>query len=126
MRSSLWVAAQLRLRGYRHTKEIVERIQPRRRKPPVPLLQISEVTNGVLRRVPWAPNCLERSLVLIKELRRGGNEPVMRLGVRRQKDALEFHAWVEVEGRVVGDSDDFARSFRPFGEDELPPDATFV
>ena len=126
MRSSLWVAAQLRLRGYRRTKETFEQIQPSRREPPVSFLQISRVTTGVLRRVPWSPNCLERSLVLMKELRRGGNEPVMRLGVRRQKDALEFHAWVEVEGRVVGDSDDFARSFRPFGEDELPSNATFV
>lgn len=128
MWSSFSVAVQLRLRGYKRTRETLERIQPRRREPPVALHQISQVTNGVLRRVPWSPNCLEQSLVLIRVLRRShrGEEPVLRLGVRRCGDTLEFHAWVEANGKVVGENENIAQSFRPFGGEQFPPRATFV
>jgi len=126
--SSFLVAVQLRLRGHRRTRERIEQIRTRRSESPVSVDEISRVTHGVLRRLPWSPNCLEQSLVLIRVLRRSHyrDEPVLRLGVRKREDGLEFHAWVETDGMVVGDRENIAETFRPFGGEQLPPDATFI
>ena len=126
--SSLWVAVQLRLRGYKPTRENVERLALGTPHDIASLDEISRVTHSVLRRVPWSPNCLERSLVLMRVIRHlhFQDKPVLRLGVRRGENALEFHAWVEAGDHVVGDRSDIAQTFTPFGGEELPPEATFV
>ena len=56
---------------------------------------------------PWRGACLVRSLALHRLLERGGVPgSVVRVGVRLGGDsnpAFEAHAWVEVQGVVVGD-----------------------
>lgn len=65
------------------------------------------------------PSCLPRSMTLWWLLRRAGLPAALRIGVRRASDHLEAHAWVELEGRVLGDQPDVQDRFRAF-EGPLP------
>jgi hypothetical protein len=48
-------------------------------------------------------HCLERSLALVRMLRRRGATVALRIGCRRVGGAKEFHAWVvDGEGAVLG------------------------
>lgn len=62
----------------------------------------------------FRPKCLVRSLALQRMLRRhlstGGE---LRLGFRMDNGRLEAHAWVELLGRVIGDSPAHVRTFTP-------------
>lgn len=63
---------------------------------------------------PWKVSCLERSLVLQATLSGDGPRPELRIGVRRDGRALQAHAWVEIEGRPVGEALDLTDHFQPF------------
>lgn len=95
------------------------------------------------RALPWRPACLERSMALRHLLRRRGYAAEVRIGVRKREGAggperggglacadegaqakgapaappIEAHAWVEVDGEVVGDRADVHERFLPFGDD---------
>jgi len=58
-------------------------------------------------------NCLRRSLALRAMLLRRDIPAVLRLGAR-MNGGLDAHAWVEVEGRVVGDSEREVGRFTAF------------
>lgn len=69
-----------------------------------------------LRLMPSRPSCLVRTLALTALLERAGVPGAcIRVGVRRDGTALDAHAWVELEGRVVGDDPHVARRFTPLG-----------
>jgi hypothetical protein len=57
--------------------------------------------------------CLPRSLLLYRFLGAAGAEPRLTMGVRRQENRVRGHAWVAVDGRVVADSEEAVREFRP-------------
>lgn len=72
------------------------------------------------------PACLVRSLALVRLLERHGvHGAAIRLGVRRGAAAearharaagdVDAHAWVELDGRVVGDDPRHTRRFTPIG-----------
>lgn len=53
----------------------------------------------------FRPTCLVRAIALEDLARRHGvEEAVVRVGVRRREAAFEAHAWLELDGRVVGDT----------------------
>ncbi len=60
------------------------------------------------------PNCLAESLVLLWLLRRQGIASELRIGVRKQGDRLEAHAWVEHCGKVLNDLGGVHRHYAPF------------
>lgn len=60
-----------------------------------------------------AAGCAPRSLALARFLRLHGLPARMRVGLRRAGDRLAGHAWVEHDGRVVGDDPAFVRRFAP-------------
>lgn len=61
-------------------------------------------TSGAVRRaarfVPGA-TCLTQALALRALLARGGRASTLTLGVRNPVGALEAHAWLEADGRIV-------------------------
>jgi hypothetical protein len=71
------------------------------------------------RRVAWAvlaasryvprPTCLAQALAAQALLRRQGLPSQLRIGVARQEDGLEAHAWLESQGRVVIGGGDLSR-----------------
>lgn len=58
-------------------------------------------------------HCLQRSLVLHKWLRDEGYPSDLRIGVRKDHDALRAHAWVELAGCILNDSPSDLRHFTP-------------
>jgi|SRR5579864_462002 len=59
-------------------------------------------------------NCLSRSVALCWLLRRRAIPAQLRIGARKNGNQLEAHAWVEVAGRAVNDSDDVRTRYAPF------------
>lgn len=52
------------------------------------------------------PTCLERSLVLYRLLSEVNASPRLMIGVAAGTGTVEGHAWVVVDGRPIGDSDE--------------------
>jgi Transglutaminase-like superfamily len=66
------------------------------------------------RRLFFRTSCLEHALVLWWLLRRNGIVADIRIGGRKDEGRFAAHAWVEVEGRPVGDVSGEHRHFAPF------------
>jgi hypothetical protein len=64
--------------------------------------------------LPARPNCLARSLALQTLLHRRGIPAELRLGVRKEGQHFEAHAWVEFDGQVLNDSADVHTRFTAF------------
>jgi hypothetical protein len=77
---------------------------------------VASLVEAVARRGPFRYNCLQRSLVLWRMLRRRGLQAELRIGVRREADGdRRFHAWVEHGGRVLNDTPHVRNWFSTFG-----------
>lgn len=62
----------------------------------------------------FRPTCLVRAIALEKLLHREHvNSATVRVGVLRDEAALLAHAWIELDGRVLGDSPANVRRFVP-------------
>lgn len=57
--------------------------------------------------------CLRRAVVLAAFLERWGLAAELRLGVRREGEGIEAHAWVELDGEAVGETLDPHCTFSP-------------
>lgn len=67
--------------------------------------RLARAVDRACRVVPWRSSCLVRALALKRLLRRRGFAGAdLRVGVRRDRDGLSAHAWVECDGEIVGDS----------------------
>jgi hypothetical protein len=64
--------------------------------------------------VPGGATCLYRSLTLWWLLRRQGLDCDLRIGVARGRGPFTAHAWVEYQGRVLGDSEDVHHRYAAF------------
>jgi Transglutaminase-like superfamily len=104
------VALRLRRHGYIATRAWLA-TRPRR-----PLGRDRQLllgrTDRAMRRMPWRPRCLERSLVVWWL---AGEAASIRLGVAPAKGGSprRFHAWVEEDGVVLNDHPDVASHFLP-------------
>lgn len=62
----------------------------------------------------FRPTCLVRAVALEKMIRRSGaGAAVVRVGVRMQGGQLLAHAWIEQDGRVIGDEPGRVSLFTP-------------
>lgn len=106
------VRVLLPLFGYLRTVRLLDRLapsRPRRSSTSARALLAERVTwaaRAVAERLPAALTCLPRSVAARHMLRGRGLDAVLELGVRREADALFAHAWIEVDGRRVGDDTD--------------------
>ncbi len=123
------VAAGTRRWGLIRVQNALARLV-RSEAPPTPddsadrAMRLAWSVDAIARRVPWRASCLHRSLVLWWVLRRVGIDSDLRIGVRRSRGvadpggaddgALEFHAWIEHDGRVINDRPDVGTSFAVF------------
>ena len=106
----------LRTRGYAPTKRLLQRF---RRMPvaPMPHRRTAQLAESTMKRLPVPVTCLERSLVVWWVLG-GDGVAQIRLGAAPPEGGQPpaFHAWVEVQGRVVNDRPDVADIYWPFPE----------
>ena len=66
---------------------------------------------------PFGATCLTQSMVLCRFLQRQGIGCDLRLGARVENGDFEAHAWVEVDGVPVNDTEDVRERFRPLGKE---------
>jgi Transglutaminase-like superfamily len=59
-------------------------------------------------------SCLSKSIVLWHLLRLQGLEATVHVGGRKDGRLFEAHAWVELDGRTVNDTEDVRERFAPF------------
>ncbi len=83
---------------------------------------VAQLISSAARHSLFAANCLPQSLVLWWMLRREGIEAELRIGVRKERQTMEAHAWVELFGQVLNDQADVERRFAPFEAAILPPE----
>jgi hypothetical protein len=76
--------------------------------------EVTRLAEKAERRGPMRPNCLERSLVLWFLLRRRGLPAELRIGARKEEARFEAHAWVELEGQVLNDSEAVHKHYARF------------
>jgi len=67
----------------------------------IDLQRTSRIVEGVFRHYPFRPSCLKKSLVLVCLARWHGHPAQLRIGVRKDRDELLAHAWVECAGRTL-------------------------
>jgi hypothetical protein len=56
-------------------------------------------------RGPFRQSCLRRSLVLFRHLRSSGFPVAILFGISQPSDALDGHAWLELDGSPIAESD---------------------
>ena len=120
------VASLLRLRGLRYVRARVEPVPAASRaRPSEPTLErmkrLPRWVSIASRRGPWRASCLVQSLTLQWMLGRHRVASVLRLGVRKEGDSLDAHAWVECAHLPGLDPNARGDSYAPFlaASDEL-------
>lgn len=104
-----WFSLRLRRRGLRRTRKWLSD-----KRSPSFSDQALIRADRAIRRLPWGPTCLDRSLVIWWL---GGRRGYLKLGVTR--DGRHFHAWVERDGRIINDSPDVRDRYLGF-DGEIP------
>ena len=84
--------------------EVAVRSRPGKESDVADAQRLARVVDSVAGRFPARTRCLQRSLVLLWLLRRRGIGGRLRIGVRRNGDGVDAHAWVEVARSAVNDS----------------------
>ncbi len=67
----------------------------------------------------YAMTCLRRALVLQRMLGLQGCRSELRIGVRKEEGRLAAHAWVEFDGRPVGEAEDIDRRYETLDSSTL-------
>ena len=117
------MSLSLRLVGYVRTRRWVERCSPvnsPRTATAIDLQsaeRLAQLADVAGRRGAITVTCLRQSLLVYGWLRRRGFAPELVLGVRKQEGAFDAHAWVELEGRALGQSE---LAYQPFTAGRRP------
>jgi hypothetical protein len=74
----------------------------------------AELLNRAAQCLPFKLTCLQRAVALCWWLRARGVNASLQVGVLTGGNGrLQAHAWVEVDGQVVGDRPEIAGTFKP-------------
>lgn len=115
------VKASLRLRGFKKTKESLERrwsrasAEARRTREGLdPVLRISRMVRTAANYGLFRASCLEESLTLWYLLRARGYAAKMRIGVSKTAEKFEAHAWVEYKETALNQTEGMHRHYAAF------------
>lgn len=76
--------------------------------------RIACLLEAVMRRMPYRPNCLQRSVTLWWMLRRSGIDSEVRIGTRWVQGEFQAHAWVETGSAIINESDAVREQYTVF------------
>lgn len=109
------LAVGLRWRGYGSLYALLARrgTGPPAARPNQAAYATTRAVYRAARRLPYA-TCLPRSLTLWYLLRRQGVPSDLHVGVRRESDTFAAHAWVEYQGRALGEGNAVRTRFAAF------------
>lgn len=84
---------------------------------PADEVRLRRIAVAVDRASRWGlfhPTCLVRAMALERLIHRAGaGRAVVRVGIRHEESDLQAHAWIEVNGRVLGDHPEHVGRFKP-------------
>lgn len=122
------ISLSLRLRGFRKTQAFLQKSFSTSRKEASASAHV--LADGTVRMVraaarhsPGHPTCLEESLALWWLLGRRGIDAELRIGVRKQGEKFEAHAWVERAGAALNEPESVHEHYAAFDSalSSLPP-----
>jgi hypothetical protein len=124
------VSLSLRWRGFRATQAVLQRSLSNAsfEQSHVKLHERAALTahlvNSADRHGLSHPSCLAKSLTLWWLLERQGIESHLRIGIRKEEEKLEAHAWVERDGAALNEPEEHHRHYAAFAGalSSLPPD----
>jgi hypothetical protein len=115
-RAYTWVCRVERLRRQLPFDGLVETLEswPQPDHPRVSPQLALRAVRRVYRFTPFEPSCLKLSLAGVGLLRSLGHSARLAIGVKPEGGPLQAHAWVELDGRMLGEEDTgYARMRRP-------------
>ena len=122
------VALSLRWRGFRETQGALRRFLSKANPEPDAALAIkhaaliAHMVNAADRHGLVHPSCLVKSLTLWWLLGRQGIPSHLRIGIRKEKEKFEAHAWVERDGTALSEPDEHHHHYSAFdGAFSSPP-----
>jgi Transglutaminase-like superfamily len=121
-----WIGASLRLRGFQQTKDRLRKKLPlqtvERQETADTLQKTCRMVKAAAHYGPGNPTCLEQSLALWFLLQRQSIPAQLRIGVRKQPEKFEAHAWVECDGVALNQGEEVHRHYAAFEAEfsELP------
>lgn len=94
----------------------------RRADLPAGVVDLETAVMRAARHGVFHPTCLTRALALHRLLDGAGHRgSIIRVGVRRQSGHFQAHAWVELEGVVLGDEADHVGGFVELSDARMLP-----
>jgi hypothetical protein len=82
--------------------------------PSLPFPQLVWSVNAAANHHLRKPTCLRRSLTLKRMLLRRHVTTDLRIGIRKNRNQVDAHAWIEQAGIVINDSPDIATRYSQF------------
>ncbi len=123
------IALSLRFRGFKKTKEALQKKLPPYSPQEVVKEKAAETVRKTCRMVRAGahygavhPTCLEESLALWYLLQEQGIPARLRIGVRKMSGKFEAHAWVEYDGLALNQAEEAHQHYAAFdsGFSDLP------
>jgi hypothetical protein len=125
-----WLRWSLRLRGYGKTfASLQKRVPPATKEKdnrPGEREEVRAACGMVIAALRYSflqYTCLEESLTLWYVLRKEGIPACLRIGVRKENEKLEAHAWVEHRGEALNQDEAMHRHYAAFEQDLQEPPA---
>jgi len=124
------VALSLRWRGFRATQAALQ-LSPSNARQKCDSALVSQeaamaahMVNAADRHGFVHPSCLAKSMTLWWLLGRQGIDSHLRIGIRKENDKFEAHAWVERDGAALNEPDEHHHHFAAFDAalSALPPE----
>lgn len=114
------VSLTLKWRGFTKTRAALQKIASTADSPLAPdfakqrAALTSRLVNSADRHGVVHPSCLAKSLTLWWLLGRQGIASELRIGIRKEKDKFEAHAWVERDGIPLNEPEQAHRHYSAF------------
>lgn len=125
-----WLRWSLRLRGYGKTfASLQKRVPPAAKEAdnrPGERERVQAACRMVIAALQYSLlqySCLEESLTLWYVLRKNGIAASLRIGVRKENEKFEAHAWVEHRGEALNQDEAMHRHYAAFEQDLQEPPA---
>ena len=123
-----FIRIKLRFGSYKGTQQWLQKKLNNRPHPSCSSQQNSsllEMTCQIVRAArhysPGQTTCLEESLLLCYLLQDQGLPATLRIGVRKQSEKFEAHAWVEQDGIALNQSDEQHHHYFAFDSERITP-----
>jgi hypothetical protein len=112
------LATRVRLRRWRGAPMLALMRPAAGERCALPVAQAEAMARAVARAARAVPGarCLARAIALVRWLRARGAPARLALGVRRTSGGVQAHAWVEFDGRALGEDASGLAGFQPLAE----------